>query len=60
MKKEYHYHLFYKNMQDEEFNCVHFKNLTEAKRCLASLISTGEYIEARVILFGKKILEYWG
>lgn len=59
-KKDYHYNLFYKNMQDEEFNLVRFKHLTDAKKCLASLISTGEYIEAHVILFGKKILDYWG
>lgn len=58
MKKEYH--LFYKHMQDEEFNCIRFKDFTSAKRYLAYLISSGEFFEARVVLYGKRILEYWG
>lgn len=58
MKKDYH--LFYKRMQDEKFNCIRFKDLTGAKRYLAYLISSGEFFEACVVLFNKKILEYCG
>lgn len=58
MKKNYI--LFFKRLADEEFNSISFTNLTNAKKYLASLISKGEHLEAHVILFGKKILDYWG